>query len=50
MSAAPKAISELQIPGGEDVDPPLATAVGVTEPLAGFRFAHDARADLGLAR
>src|ERR1700686_1267961 len=30
MSAAPKAISEFQIPGDEDVDPPLATGVGVS--------------------
>src|SRR5438309_9078335 len=30
MRAAPNAVSEFQIPGDEDTDPPLATNVGVT--------------------
>jgi len=30
------------------VDPLLATVVGVTAPLAGFKFARDARATLGV--
>src|SRR5438874_2564111 len=35
MSAAPNAVSEFQIPGEEDVDPPLATNVGVAMVVAG---------------
>src|SRR5436309_2439160 len=35
MSAAPKAVNEFQIPGDEDVDAPLATAVGVATAVAG---------------
>jgi SAM-dependent MidA family methyltransferase len=31
-----------------DVDPPLATAVGVAAPLAGFKFARDPRVALGI--
>jgi SAM-dependent MidA family methyltransferase len=32
----------------KDVDPPLAAALGVSAPLAGFKFARDPRAALGL--
>src|SRR5438045_4495820 len=32
MRAAPKAVSEFQLPGVDDVDPPLVTAVGVLMP------------------
>jgi SAM-dependent MidA family methyltransferase len=32
----------------KDVDPPPATAVGVARPLAGFKFARDSRAALGV--
>jgi SAM-dependent MidA family methyltransferase len=33
---------------GKDVDPLLATAVGVARPLAGFKFARDSHAALGV--
>ena len=35
MRAAPKAVNEFQIPGNDDVDPPLATTVGVAMADAG---------------
>src|SRR6266403_6373546 len=35
MRAAPKAVNEFQIPGDDDVDPPLATTVGVAMADAG---------------